>query len=98
MKSTENLSTCSFCNKHKDAVTKLIVGEEVAICNECVDLCQTLLVDQPEVKSEEAKQAEEAIFKEMITTKSLANSTNAKVNELDLQIKEQAFNQKIYLL
>ena len=54
MKSTENLDTCSFCNKHKDAVTKLIVGEGVAICNECVDLCQTLLVDQPEVKSEEA--------------------------------------------
>ena len=54
MKSTENLDTCSFCNKHKDAVTKLIVGEGVAICNECVDLCQTLLVDQPEAKSEEA--------------------------------------------
>ena len=54
MKSTENLDTCSFCNKHKDAVTKLIVGEGVAICNECVDLCQTLLVDPPVVKSQEA--------------------------------------------
>jgi ATP-dependent Clp protease ATP-binding subunit ClpX len=49
MKTTDNLDTCSFCNKHKDAVTKLIVGEGVAICNECVDLCQTLLVDTPEV-------------------------------------------------
>jgi len=46
MKTNETISTCSFCNKHKDAVTKLIVGEGVAICNECVDLCQTLLVDQ----------------------------------------------------
>jgi len=54
MTSTEKLDTCSFCNKHKDAVTKLIVGEGVAICNECVDLCQTLLVDRVEVKSEEA--------------------------------------------
>ncbi len=42
--------TCSFCGKHRDSVKKLIVGDTVAICNECVDLCQTLLVD-PEVES-----------------------------------------------
>lgn len=36
-------SQCSFCNKHKDSVDRLIVGHDVAICNECVDLCQTLL-------------------------------------------------------
>ncbi len=47
MNENKNLDTCSFCGKHKDSVTKLIVGESVAICNECVDLCQTLLVDQP---------------------------------------------------
>jgi ATP-dependent Clp protease ATP-binding subunit ClpX len=38
--------TCSFCGKHRDSVKKLIVGDTVAICNECVDLCQTLLVDK----------------------------------------------------
>ena len=32
---TETTDTCSFCGKHKDAVAKLIVGTEVAICNEC---------------------------------------------------------------
>jgi ATP-dependent Clp protease ATP-binding subunit ClpX len=34
---------CSFCNKHKDRVGKLIVSQQVAICNECVDLCDGLL-------------------------------------------------------
>jgi ATP-dependent Clp protease ATP-binding subunit ClpX len=47
MKSNDSIYNCSFCGKHKDAVTKLIVGENVAICNECVDLCQTLLIDSP---------------------------------------------------
>jgi ATP-dependent Clp protease ATP-binding subunit ClpX len=37
---------CSFCSKHKDSVQKLIVSESVAICNECVDLCQELLEDR----------------------------------------------------
>jgi ATP-dependent Clp protease ATP-binding subunit ClpX len=36
---------CSFCGKHKDNVKKLIVGNNVGICNECVDLCQELLGD-----------------------------------------------------
>jgi len=39
-------NTCSFCGKHKDSVKKLIVGEKVGICNECVDFCQGLLVDE----------------------------------------------------
>jgi len=46
MKSTDPITTCSFCAKHKDAVAKLIVGEVVAICNECVELCETLLKDE----------------------------------------------------
>jgi ATP-dependent Clp protease ATP-binding subunit ClpX len=36
---------CSFCDKHKDRVGKLIVSHSVAICNECVDLCGNLLKD-----------------------------------------------------
>lgn len=39
------LEVCSFCSKHKDQVSKLIVSDGVAICNECVDLCQDLLKD-----------------------------------------------------
>ena len=41
----ESLAHCSFCGKHKDKIGKLIVSQAVAICNECVDLCQTLLTD-----------------------------------------------------
>ena len=51
MKSNETIDTCSFCGKHKDAVAKLIVGEDVAICNECVELCETLLIDENTLKS-----------------------------------------------
>lgn len=46
MKQTETLENCSFCGKHKDAVAKLIVGVDVAICNECVDLCENLLKEE----------------------------------------------------
>jgi ATP-dependent Clp protease ATP-binding subunit ClpX len=41
-----SLQTCSFCGKHKDHVQKLIVSDQVAICNECVYLCQDLLEDR----------------------------------------------------
>jgi ATP-dependent Clp protease ATP-binding subunit ClpX len=45
MSDQSQYENCSFCNKHKDEVKKLIVGNEVAICNECVDLCRSLLDD-----------------------------------------------------
>lgn len=37
---------CSFCGKEQKAVRKLIAGPEVYICNECVDLCQDIIVDE----------------------------------------------------
>jgi len=40
------IEQCSFCDKHKDRVGKLIVSHKVAICNECVDLCSSLLKDK----------------------------------------------------
>ncbi len=42
---TESIARCSFCAKHKDKVGKLIVSQNVAICNECVDFCESLLQD-----------------------------------------------------
>jgi len=39
---------CSFCGKQKDQVKKLIVGDASAICSECVDFCQQLLVEDQE--------------------------------------------------
>ena len=50
MTDRSDYESCSFCNKHKDEVKKLIVGNQVAICNECVDLCQSLLDDSAPAK------------------------------------------------
>lgn len=41
-----NKQSCDFCNKSKDEVEKLIVGENAAICNDCVDLCIDILKDE----------------------------------------------------
>ncbi len=37
---------CSFCGKGAGAVDKLITGPSVYICNECVDMCNTILRDE----------------------------------------------------
>jgi len=56
MTTETKLSHCSFCGNHKDQVKKLIVGEEVAICSDCIELCTQLMIDdeviEPEQKSE----------------------------------------------
>jgi ATP-dependent Clp protease ATP-binding subunit ClpX len=40
-----NTHVCDFCGKSKEDVEKLIVGESAAICNDCVDLCLSILDD-----------------------------------------------------
>ncbi len=37
------LPCCSFCHKTQDKVAKLIDGNGVYICNECVDLCVSII-------------------------------------------------------
>jgi len=44
-KQTDNHS-CDFCGKSKEEVEKLIVGNHSAICNDCVDLCVSILSDE----------------------------------------------------
>lgn len=43
--SDKKLQHCSFCGSPKEKVSKLIVGEDVAICSACIELCNDLIVD-----------------------------------------------------
>jgi ATP-dependent Clp protease ATP-binding subunit ClpX len=52
---TESIVHCSFCSKHKDQIGKLIVSHKVAICNECVDLCESLLQGKNKQTKKESK-------------------------------------------
>jgi ATP-dependent Clp protease ATP-binding subunit ClpX len=45
MSTETKLSHCSFCGNHKDSVNKLIVGDDVAICSDCIELCTQLMID-----------------------------------------------------
>ena len=44
-KNPENNVRCSFCGKPQDAVGRLIAGNGVYICDQCVDLCMSILED-----------------------------------------------------
>lgn len=44
MTESKTLDYCSFCDSHKDKVKKLIVANDVAICNECIELCHGLVL------------------------------------------------------
>jgi hypothetical protein len=37
---------CSFCNKSQRDVKKLIAGPRVFICDECVDICVTIITEE----------------------------------------------------
>lgn len=43
MSNKDKIYNCHFCGKDKGEVAKLIVGDNSAICNECIDLCVNIL-------------------------------------------------------
>ena len=43
----ERRVSCSFCHKTQDQVDKLIAGPNVYICNECVELCCSIIDSEP---------------------------------------------------
>lgn len=44
--SDKKLHHCSFCGSSKEQVNKLIVGDNVAICTDCIELCNQLVTNE----------------------------------------------------
>ena len=69
---------CSFCGKQKDQVKKLIVGDASAICSECVDFCQQLLVEDQETYERPEIDLNPVAIKEFLD-KYIIGQTDAKM-------------------
>ena len=52
---------CSFCGKHRDQVRRLIAGPGAYICNECVQLCMSILEDEHDTVQTAAVEVPDAI-------------------------------------
>ena len=46
---------CSFCGKSQHEVRKLIAGPSVFICDECVELCNDIIREELDERSEEGQ-------------------------------------------
>lgn len=66
---------CSFCGKTSSQVKKIIVGPDVAICNECIELCESLL--------DEKEFVEPKHMEELPKPKDIANFLSDYVIEQD---------------
>lgn len=45
---------CSFCNKSQHEVRKLIAGPSVFICDECIDLCNDIILEETQEAARDA--------------------------------------------
>ena len=52
---------CSFCGASQEEVRKLIAGPGVYICDQCIDLCNDIILD--EVEDETVNSSSSAIPK-----------------------------------
>jgi hypothetical protein len=50
---------CSFCNKNQADVNKLIAGPAVFICDECIEVCNEIILDDRRLAGESADKSVE---------------------------------------
>lgn len=50
------IPNCSFCNKAQDEIKKMIAGPDSYICNECVELCNEILLEDIKETSGDKKE------------------------------------------
>jgi ATP-dependent Clp protease ATP-binding subunit ClpX len=51
----KKLLHCSFCEKSQNEVKKLVAGSNAYICDECIKLCNDVIVDDPEITKPDGK-------------------------------------------
>jgi len=56
--SNEKVLHCSFCNKSQHEVRKLIAGPSVFICDECISLCNDIILEETQEAAREAVRSE----------------------------------------
>jgi ATP-dependent protease Clp ATPase subunit len=80
--STQTEYCCSFCSKSSDQVKVLVAGPGVYICNECVDICNRIIIISGEVLQRPL--TEEEVDKVMdLTQEEIEESLNSGVSPLD---------------
>ena len=42
---------CSFCNFHEDQVWKMVAGPDLAICDECIGLCEEIIAEEERART-----------------------------------------------
>ncbi len=75
MASSSNLTMCSFCGKSHSEVKKLIAGPAVYICNECIEVCASI-IDQELKEAEESAEAPEWDLNNIPTPSSINDKLN----------------------
>ncbi|MDO5603512.1 MAG: ATP-dependent Clp protease ATP-binding subunit ClpX [Oscillospiraceae bacterium] len=56
MATKEKRIICNFCGKDQEEVDRMIIGPGVNICNECIELCSSLLGDEHNAPNKPSKQ------------------------------------------
>lgn len=74
MARASNLTMCSFCGKSHSEVKKLIAGPGVYICNECIEVCSTIL--DKELSGEKRERVAPASDREIPSPASLMDKLN----------------------
>ncbi len=85
---------CSFCGKSQDEVKRLIAGPNAYICDECVDLCKNILVEEERVlrPGRRASKEEEIVIPKPTEIKAILDNYVIGQDEAKITLSVAVYN------
>lgn len=63
----DDILHCSFCGKSQKEVKRLVAGRGVYICNECIDVCHSIMEEEPLPDENQTPKTDETLSDELPT-------------------------------
>ena len=73
---------CSFCSKDSTQVSQIISGNDVYICNECIDVCSSVIHKTPD------KEPSFDTYQETVHCAIIQNFDDKTIDDMKLWVKE----------
>jgi ATP-dependent protease Clp ATPase subunit len=86
---------CNFCGKSQHEVSRIIAGPNVFICNECVDLCQDIALENIPTWPVSYQIRTEGVEKTMSDKKDVHELTASQIKWFDTLNSDQASNKSM---
>ena len=90
----KKITRCSFCGKEVEEVDQIVSGINANICNECIEICHSMIEYQERTKKKERAKMEAELIEQIKLKEDLERKETLKIQKQE-KIEEEIIRKKL---